>query len=237
MKTIIYFISSIFLMYLLTSCGKDDDGLTQASGSILPKKIVFQYGDVLIYNYDGNKIKNVSTEDGEIFISFTYIGNNITKLEWVMDDVWEGYSYSNNKLTQSKVYSDHGLEAIYDYTYNSDGTVDVKQSNGNGQTVDWKRKYYDSKGNMIKEEDFRYTPHPYTSFVYDTKNSPYKNVTGYNIILGDGPNNLISSTHHDVNSGTTHTQETNTYEYNDKGYPTKCTSIIYGDSETIYFHY
>lgn len=241
LKYTIIFFSFVGLFW---SCSKDDTNdpadKSTSSKAILVKKIMGTYGDVLIFTYDGNKLQKISGEDGTTYIAFTYIENNITKMEYVGQDEIDLFKYSNNKLSQIKIIAGGKLQETTDYIYNTDGTVDVKESTpqSNGSiSVDWSKNYYDSSGNLIKVEDFRYNPHPITTYTYDKKNNPYKNIAGFNVIYGSGSNNLISSTYSDPGSGYTRVSVTNTYEYNSNGYPTLCKSLRDGETETTYYFY
>jgi hypothetical protein len=229
MKKLLYLFTASLLVF--TSCSNDDNNSSDPASSILVKKITYPkpsgstYAEAIIYN--GNKIVSLTGDD--YVIKYTYVGDYITKSEEFDEngvlDYTNEYTYTNGKLT-SFIEIEAGSDDNYKtkYVYNADGTITyegftitsgVEKKNGN----DGKYTYKD--GNLIKEED----SYGVTIYEYDTKNSPIKNVLGYNLLLGDDSgnvNNVIKETYTSVSTTNAYTSiVTSVYKYDVNNYPTE----------------
>ena len=121
------------------------------------------------------------------------------------------------------------------YTYNSDGSITVMStriytSPGNTQTTNGKTINYFSQGNLVRAEYYSITNGINTlietvTFTYDTNNSPYKNIKGFNVLTNENVNNLKSETHKNASNVTTRTVQI-TYQYNSQNFPTSYTGVI-----------
>ena len=251
MKKLIYLLSITFL--LLQSCSPSDnnESNTDSSNVVLVKKIVNSDGESNL-SYDGTKLKKITLTGGE-YVNITYSGDLITKMEWFSsNNVSEqriDYLYSSNKLIQEKTFSTNNkLEVISTITYNSDGSITVLKSFYNGGTISISttiyKRYFDSVGNLIKQEQYSNNILAATTYyTYDTKNSPYKNITGWRDLapfLGASSssiNNLISEK--DSTNGTSQitTKTINTYIYNSQDFPISKTSTTYGQTSTETYYY
>jgi YD repeat-containing protein len=157
----------------------------------------------------------ISYEDGTSVV-FTYTGDLITKTE--LKDAnnnftgeYQTMSYLNGRFVQKNFFYNNILFSKYDYIYNMDGTrtktttnYEVLNFSNAGTSVS--KEYFDAGGNIIKDV--------WGTYLYDSKNNPHKNITGWIIAEGSGTekiNNLIKET-----SGKIYTYK---YEYNDQGYP------------------
>jgi len=184
------------LTLVLTSCNNED---SSEEKSLLPKTEIYTYGSqpgensTIIYSYDGNKIDSLNYEDGSKTV-FTYTGNLITKAIHTEINEGEEYSktttftYENNKLKsflETSSESESNRRRIY--TYNPNGTISTITVSINPKT---QQEIQDSSsiltldvnGNIIKAEfnDFVNTVE------YDTKNNPFKSITGYTLLLDSG---------------------------------------------------
>lgn len=241
MKNIVLFLALVIVFF---SCSKDDNGDTINNDTILVKRITYSdgYNDVII-SYEGTKIiKMGPVEGGTTYVYFTYEGDLITKIGYSDDDnvtatEFHSYIYSNNKLVQVKVFYNDELQVVSDYTYNSDGTIEIQETgyNGNSNSSRYKN-YFDGAGNLIKKEQFdNNTLTSTTNYTYDSKNNPFKNVTGYGV-TGASANNLISASIQG-SGGSATTSQSNTYEYDSKDFPTSCSSTRSGRNYiTNYFY-
>lgn len=225
MKKITYLIC-ISLM-ILTSCSSDDSSAQNVETSRVPKKqIIFDLkGPVPIdFVFDGNKIVS-STHSGNYVVKYTYTGDLITKKE--ASDFTDEYSYTNGKLTTylrklpGRDYYDK-----YSYTYESNDVVSfvvtrVTISTGAEEVISAKNIYTLKDGNIIKYE----TKSSVTTYKYDNKNSPKRNILGFNKIFEYQPQ--VSSSVNNVTSYTTtlpdNSSYTNeiTYTYDDHNFPTE----------------
>lgn len=251
MKKLIYLFSFTFL--LLQSCSPSDnnESNTDSTNVVLVKKIVNSDGESNL-SYDGTKLKKITLTGGE-YVNITYSGDLITKMEWFssnnISEQRNEYTYSSNKLTQSKLYSTNNkLEETSTLTYNSDGSITDLESTFNGGTLPTStttyKKYFDSVGNFIKQEQYNNNVlYGTIYYAYDTKNSPFKNITGWNYLtpsLGANSlptNNLISEK--DSTNGTSQitTKTINTYIYNSQDFPISKTSTTYGQTSTETYYY
>jgi hypothetical protein len=228
MKKIIYLIGVTFLM--LQSCSSGDSSGSSSSQDVLVKKIVYNNGGVENFSYDGNKLLKISFEDKTSRV-ITYTGDLITKSE-IRDasntiiGEFETMSYLNGRLAQYNGYNNNILIDKDDYNYNIDGTRTIAKTtynyiNGSYEGTTLKKQYFDAVGNVIKEEGLNAnnTINSTTIFLYDSKNNPFKNITGW-IILGAGGLGMINNvTKMSSYSGGFTNITTYNYQYNDQGYP------------------
>jgi hypothetical protein len=220
------------------------------TSSILLKKIVKTSGVDIItdeeYTYQGNKILTRTADGLYRIYKYTYTGNLITKIERFhgsLDNLFEitEYYYSGNDIIQSKRYDGDGILAnIEDIVDNSDNTKNVTSTSydNNLPTSVITYKLYFLNGEINKlvlfSDDGSGSIEETTTFFYDNKNNPMKNVTGLNSFIGiisiGKSHNLIKELH-SGNIGPDYTEEY-LYEYNSDGYPTTRNQV--GDSTASY---
>lgn len=247
MKKLIYLLSATFL--ILQSCSSgDSSGSNEAANVVLIKSIVSSDGET-IFSYEGTKL--IKSTFGREYTKFTYSGDFITKIEFFDANneslQRDEFTYSSNKLTQFKLYSaDFGLEGLYNYNYNADGSVTISGTEYNGvNLVDEGvigKIYFDTSGNKIKEEEIVKNAVISTKyFTYDTKNSPHKNITGLKYLNINGSffsgNNLLSEKYSLIGSSQIFTDIVNTYQYNNQDYPISNISVENGKSTQESFYY
>lgn len=223
MKKLLYFFT--FLMVLLSSCTSDND---DSSSLVLLTRYVETLEDgstfTMNFNYNGNKLLG-STGDFNSSTTVTYTGNLITKIEYfragtlTQENIYE-YN-SNDKLINSKrnEYSSSGnYGTSVDYTYNSDGTVSFSKFSGDLNfplTLSSEGYFtFDSQGRVtsaIHENGYEET------YMYDVKNSPYKNVLGMDKLPFelDYANNFVNNfiSRNDPYSGSDFTLTYNSSDY------------------------
>jgi len=192
-KNLFYFLAASFVVF--ASCSKDDDSISEEK-LLLPKKEIYtnasypQENSTVSYVYDGNKIVSLTYDNGDK-TNFTYTGNFITSAVYTESYGGRTYSttttftYENNRLkSYLEVYSDSSSSRKKIYTYNENGTISTKTVLINPETQEesnYENSLFtlDSKGNIVKAEFNGYT----NTIEYDTKNSPFKNVLGYSLLL------------------------------------------------------
>lgn len=243
MKKIIYLLSITFL--LLQSCSSGD-GSNSGSSTILCKKQV-NGTFVLDYIYNGNKMDRIMA-NGQLNTKYYYTGNLITKNEGYIDNKlrWiTTYTYENGKLS-TRLFVDlnpdpdpsitSGLKTIY--TYNSNDIISYEQYFGSAT----EQNTYDStgiitllNGQVVQNEG----PNGITLVTYDNKNSPFKNVTGFDKLMpaflygAYQINNPITIEYYNNSSTTFY------YQYNEQGYPISWYAINSSGSSsnsTQYFY-
>jgi hypothetical protein len=238
MKKLLYLFSASLLV--LASCSKDDNTPDPAT-STLVKKVIYTDINKSIYTsettYNGNKIVSTLGSDGSKIV-YTYTGEIITKVEetdgkGALESTTE-YTYTNGKLATSlekEVGADYNYKTVY--TYNADGTVsfaDVMINTKTGTTDDGGTvgKYTYSAGNLVKKVYSYYGKEYSSTFEYDTKNNPSKNVTGFSLLLD---NEDEASVNNVVKRTSSSSISTNTYKYDANGFPTEQQSFHNGISD------
>ncbi|WP_291100957.1 MULTISPECIES: hypothetical protein [unclassified Flavobacterium] len=226
---------------LLNSCSSNNETETQSSNTILVKKIIKTYSandiSILTYKYDGNKIISESNDSGFV-ATYTYTGNVITKIEERVNNNFQNsreYTYVNGKIAIAVEKTNCCGTDTYSYTYNSNGTVSYNRTRTGSQSTTGLLTFVN--GNMVKNEEFYGGQYPSTStyiFGYDTKNNPFKNVLGFNLLLDTNEdtfsmNNLIQD-----GSGGSGTIDTRTFKYGGNNYPTE---VKYSTGETYQYFY
>lgn len=184
--------------------------------------------------YDGNKIVSITGQDGRA-VKYSYVGNFIAKIEETVKTSGNSfihftteYNYDDGKLVNSiqKGTASSTYHYTTRYTYNSDGTVSYDHirthvSSGAASAYGTIGKYTLKDGNLVKEETSNsiYGSSDVIVYEYDTKNNPFKNVLGFNLLFdNESVNNLIKKTSVSV-SGTNVSESittyTNKYDAND----------------------
>lgn len=232
MKKTLFLLSISFLM--LQSCSSGD-GSNNGSSTILCKKQV-NGTFVLDYIYNGNKMDR-EMANGQLNRKYYYTGDYITKTEGYSDNQlrWiTTYTYVNGKLA-TRLFVDlnpdpdpsitSGLKTIY--TYISNDTISYENYSGTATEQDTLISMGEItllNGQVVQNEG----PDGITIATYDNKNSPFKNVTGFdklnpsNNVVIQGNNN-VSTIQYPNNQIVTYY-----YQYNEQGYP--ISSYIIGSS-------
>ncbi|WP_309642639.1 hypothetical protein [Flavobacterium sp.] len=180
------------------------------------------------FTYNGNKLNTITSNNG-LIEKYFYTGDLITRMEWTVDNsgipIVYVYSYNNNGQLVNMTKTDNLVDQEFRiaYSYNSDGTITLNQysrTDNSPEEFDNQNKYYMNGNNDIERiEDYNPSGTQITqttTFVYDTKNSPFKNILGWSKLLfatGGSHTNVTSM----VSSieGT----QTSTYQYNINDFP------------------
>jgi hypothetical protein len=194
MKKILCLFGALSLAF--TSCTNEE---SSSEESLLPKTEIYTYeshpeeNTKVTYHYDGNKIDSLNYDDGTKVV-FTYTGNLITKAIYTENDGGEDFlttttfAYENNKLKSFlEVSSGNSSHRKKTYTYNSNGTISTITVLINPTTLQETQDEssvftLDSNGNIIKAEFDDLV----NTVEYDTKNNPFKSITGYTFLLDSG---------------------------------------------------
>lgn len=257
MKKILFFSA---LMLIFTSCSSDEESSSENLDSTLPKTISFIYpnenlgtNSIGTLTYDGNKIVSLTREQSKIV--FTYDGNTIKKQEVFDLDFQKNetkskevlYAYENGKLKTRilKVgFADNGSEALSTiktvYTYTSDVLVNYNYysvSTSGQEKKEGEGSLELKDGNIIKDSKTSGASKITTTYEFDSKNNPLKNILGFNLLLnevdGFGKNNIVKTSRVSTEFPNPAVYLTS-YTYNDKGYPIKRTAF---DSSGISIEY
>lgn len=227
----------------LTSCESDSETTpnNNAVGVLLTKTIdTFDDGSTVTgtYTYDGNKLTEMSFDDG-FRDEFTYTNGLLTKIEEYTDDVLDlttvlEYDSSDRLIKETYTFTGQASD-VNTFVYNADGTVTFNEDGGQIYVYSY------SGGNNVSEDNTN-GDGDYTS-TYDSKNGVFKNIHQREVfeLLGyyASVNNLLTYTN---TSGTGYDDEdeTNTYTYNASNYPATSVQTYYAgtiDEETTNTEY
>lgn len=247
MKKLLYLFTASLLAF--TSCSKDDNNSSDPTSSILVKKRIYVGNDGVSTSediiYNGNKIVSITGQDGSVF-KYTYTGELITKTEesdtkGVVDYTTE-YSYASGKLVAS-IEKNKDTKFYYKtkYTYNADGTISYDQfrvtvATGAEEEYGATGKYTFKGGNVVKLEVSYYGNDKSYVYEYDTKNNPFKNVTGLSLLFDEetAVNNIVKETS-TSGSGANITTiiTTYSYKYDANNYPTEKVETFSNGNSTF----
>ncbi len=240
------------LALVLTSCSSDDN---QEGNVILPKTIKYSSvaypsdNSTYVATYNGTKIVSMKDETGRT--DYSYEGNLVVKAtnydtesgKDILSDITT-YQYTNGKLagyTFAEAFSAEFPEGRYKsriaFTYNADGTVKRERYNIEG-TTETKSVYSEvltfANGNLVKsvqtesESGSVFT----AEYEYDNKNSPYKNIAGFNLLVdhSEGEGSVYSSVNNIVKYTASYSNETasvfkSEIVYDANNFPTKITNF------------
>jgi hypothetical protein len=242
-------------LVILQSCSNDDNSTD--SNMLLVKKAVSieangENGLTFDYSYIGNKITTIEVSNGQS-LKFYYTGNLITKTEkYLYNDTELSneiiYQYDDNERLVSEESKDflNSVLETREYSYESNGTVSYLFYAGEIGSVTVLAKtgtyFFNANNEVIKLEDISVGSNEMitTNFTYDTNNSIFKNVLGWNKIFStvyDGKtNNILTATTINADDIVIYGY-TNQYSYNNAGYPVALTTLIDGNAATVNYFY
>ena len=227
MKKRFYFLSLVVL--LLSSCSSDSEN--SDSDLVLIKKIVTVFNDsssTISFTYNGTKLNTIKFEN--YVLEHTYSGDQIMNVKRYSGQMLEGetfYEYDNLGRVASElfVYYLGDFSQKNTYTYNDNNTISFQMLSGDqfSQSPNGKSGLITqgSNGEALKVEVFNEGVFSSSEvFTYDAKNSPYKNITGYDKLPMNREiiSNLIASVslNADLNMETNSNYE---YSYNGGNFP------------------
>lgn len=256
-KTTLLFFSAALLF---AACKKDSvdpgsggPGVPPPPGdenSTLPSKIVVAEGDnsstyVISYLADTKKLDKIVRDDGAAE-TFEYEGDLITKISYGGEN-YTLYEYDDNKLKTATEIREGNKTAKVEYTYPDDKKVNLM--NYNWEDDEWEPDMgieleLDENGNLAKGNAGDIS----ADLLYDSKNSPFINVTGWSATnyLGGVPmgenisfQDIVGRTNNPVKATVIMDPDADpvdiiyTYEFNDDSnpkFPTKINGDILGRS-------
>lgn len=233
---------TMLLINTLASCSTENENQEEIkpATSILVKKIIYTYRnnevEISTLKYDGNKIISRSTDGGFTAI-YTYTGDLITKIEERVDDKFQrsyDYIYLNGKVAKETEKNNWETDSRT-YTYNANGTVSYARTRTSGETTNGLLTF--ENGNLIKNEEFyggQFSSSSIYEFAYDTKNNPFKNVIGFNLLFDTNRDTFSSNNMVKDGSAGSGAVDTRMYKYDENGYPTECK---YSSGEVIEYFY
>lgn len=183
MKKLLILVSALALVF--TSCSSESSS-SSSNTPILVTKIIETFEDnstwTIQYKYSGTKLVKIIDDEG--YATFTYNGNLITEVKHYESNTLvqtDTYEYDANGKVVSFVMIDNIDTDWGDketYTYNSNGSITVNHYigdafsqttlNDTGTITFLNGEIYQISNSSGKT----------TTYTYDTKNTPFLNVTG-----------------------------------------------------------
>ncbi|MHC0442981.1 hypothetical protein [Flavobacterium sp. 3-210] len=250
-KVLLFYLFCVF--FVLLSCSNDE--YKNEENMILPKTLTAKYSkssnvDVTNFVYDGNKIITATRKftrseyfyDGDKIVKEIKYSSELGKEEKISETK---FTYENDKLIVVHT-TEYGTQYKYLYNYKKDGTIvketyEVSRVTGKEVKNAGNEVLLFSNGNLVKKtsnseaDSLIYTRT--CVYNYDSSENPFKNVLGFDLLLGQisfdlegnlsANNNLKNMEIYSSDQfGNTHNEYINSfkYEYNSKGYPIKKTS-------------
>lgn len=250
MKKFLYLFIISFL--ILQSCSSGDSSNSNSS-NILVRQIVTNFSasnvETVNYTYDNNKLVSIIllTQNTSYKTLVFYTGNLITKTEhYNINNILKGkdtYTYNSNNELSTYIHTfpngnnvlNQGERTVC--TYNQNGTITSTLYRGDlisQNTLDSTSTLTISNGEIISCVKNIGTTTETETFIYDTKNNPFKNIVGFDKIVLTAPgvgfnHNMIQST----NNGVIYN---NQYSYDANDFPTTRTRNI-GTTVTTQYYY
>ncbi|UKB84040.1 hypothetical protein LF887_24090 [Chryseobacterium sp. MEBOG06] len=254
----------------LASCSDSNDdndssnnnGNNNDNSPVLVTKMISD-GEVSTYTYNGSKIAQINNSTNGEVTTFMYSGNLITQqiTSGANTNYKTTYAYDGNSRLSKKIYTETSLSSggtstvETNYSYITGNSVKISYvasfSGSSSSRTGTKNAILNTDGSLSSWTETAAVPantggfHAATGtmkpIVYDTKNAPFKNVTGFLKIIDTEDEN--GSTHNIVsynsilnyNNGAGSAEWTifkSNYEYNASGYPTKNSRTYYNKAET-----
>lgn len=231
MKKILYL--WVLATALLTSCSSGDSASVTADDILVTKSIRTRASDGSVlttyHTYDGKKAVKSENSNGN-YETYTYTGDLLTQVKnYNAADALIGtetFTYnSNNQLVayvRVDVIGNTGTKETY--VYNPDGTVATTSYSGNGvsqTTPSGTGIIVISGGEVVMSQTSTGYMYMYT---YDTKNNPFKNITGFDKLVVIG-GQISGGIQHNIvtNDNGAGTVFNSVYTYNALNFPLTAT--------------
>ena len=219
MKSKIYLILLAVFVFSCSSDSSSDDGNNNNNGgnnntgdALLVSEILVDQGQSgsMNFNYDGNKLTYISSNDfgSNELLTFIYTNNKISRIDRSYDTsqgIYSRWNFSYDNQNRLSYYehcyygSNNNNECIdldtFSFTYSSNNTVAQNYVYGVGtdyEDAGTLTLQLDNNGNIIGGSDSyedvddngnSITVSVNASFEYDNFNSPFKNITGMNAFI------------------------------------------------------
>ncbi|KAB1231834.1 hypothetical protein [Chryseobacterium viscerum] len=257
-------------IFFLASCSSSNDdnessnnnGNNNDNSPVLVTKMVAD-GDTSTYTYNGSKISQIKNITNSEVTLFSYSGDLITQQVTTGSSTSykTNYTYDGNSRLSKKIYVENNLSSgtvstvETNYTYLSSNSVKITYTaNFTGSSAirtGTKMATLNADGSLSSWTETASVPantggfHSATGSLqpiqYDTKNIPFKNITGFLKIIDTEDEN--GSTHNilsynnllNYNNGSGSAEWDifkSTYEYNTSNYPTKNVKTYYNKTGT-----
>jgi hypothetical protein len=230
MKNLFRCLGVFVVLFIFSGCSNDDD--SNASNKVISKITIksFDYNEdelvlltqAQIFDYENGQVSKISLSDGVDYYC-NYEGDKLINISSEDGDYQETFSYEDDKIIQVQ-----SPEVRSKYLYDKNKNLgEIKTSYISSNFMkEFSSFYYFTENNAtsIKQNTFYLSDEITTTYKFDNKNNPYKNHNKYfKLTYGDiNQNNVIEE------SSYLRTIKY-TIEYDLDGFPTKSTGI---DQET-----
>src|SRR5690606_27797549 len=239
MKKVFYTFALLAGSLMSCESSSDDETNPPDTATILPTKVDIVYSDgeteTIQYTYSGmTLVKAESTDDS--YTDYMYDNGKLTEINYYSSnpDILESYTYDAQVRVATISTNIVGI-GVYDYSvsYNSDNSVITYTYTGDGISSGVLTL---NNGNISTfEEGGLYN----STYTYDNKNAPFKNIDNREVLLSINSennyaldftlNNMLSETYATPNDDYIYTY---TYTYTDFDFPRVVTENDEGDITT-----
>ncbi len=241
----------LLLIGVIISCSNDEDNVVEETQQIALTTPVLvtsskvsqngnYYGEAT-YNYSGSKLLTIVRGNGNQIDTFTYDGDLITKIETLNDGNLISKSEFEYDATDKLI---HYYRIHYEAVYGQDDSVTIDYTHNANATISYIKNETLSIGSVVNSattisgviqtnngmitsiQRGNATQGNQENYTYDTKNSPFKNITGFDKLIFEDNNLLFYPAFNNIigkqyTSGSYIEQTNYSYEYNADNYPTK----------------
>lgn len=213
--------------FYLVSCSSSDADPNNSSTGVLVNTMVIDAANPaeddfnLQFLYNGNKLVSVK-ESGIVIEQFTYSDGKLTKINYPEDGFYILVEYNaNNQVIKFTEIDEEFNEAVKTLVTYSGSTFTKTSYSGDLTTQDFLEQtetYTISTGNVVQIENTSFGLTNTTTFDFDTKNNPFKNISNYDVFqildldIDGNSNNVISLNY-------TNNNNTISISYNSNNYP------------------
>ena len=231
---------------LIFACSGDDSSDNNSSNYKLVDTYQYSYVDndqgsdnfgnlyegVVSYNYDGNKLLNVTDDESGVLVNYTYNEDNLISAVYFSGGDVAEFEYDNQGRLSVYTYTDvddyppgqPGID-VANFVYNQDGSV-VQTWQGEGQST--YTFLFDQNGNITKTiNPDAWDGNTEKNYTYDNKNNPFKNILGHSFFVNIWYQAILPSLGLGINNNVITAENENNiffYTYDEDDYPISINS-------------
>lgn len=235
MKKTFYLVA--FVAMFLNGCSSSDSSSSSTSGALVKTLFTDNVNPAdqdynLLFTYSGNKLLNVKST-GVLVEEYIYTGDKLTRINYPDANTYILIEYTGSQVSKFTEFDPTLGEAVKHLVTFSGSNFTTTSYSGDLTTQALLEGTVVStvqNGNIVQREKTHAGITSTTTYVYDTKNNPFKNIANYDVIkilLGDldGSSNNVTVVNYQGNTKTLN------YVYNADNYPT--TEQTFDNSSTL----
>lgn len=247
----LFYAFSVFAV-LFASCSSDSDS-SSVESAVLLKKVIATDGSgtqTTDYHYNGNKVIDGTRSNGSKNVYY-YTGDLITKVAFFesgstvpSNEEFITYDAQQRIVETTIYYYSIGNNALKNtYQHNADGTISYERFTGDSSSQNTLIKrgklFLNAAGEVIKVEHYDVDGALLENqvYAYDSKNSPFKNILGFNKLFVHHSmgkwNNIASYGTYNAANTLSHGYEID-YQYTSSNYP---STMVWNYSDGNVLHY